>query len=286
MGTGRHGRDFTVAGTLAGCVLLATAAISPPTAAAQTNSLSRGSAPPEHTCNSCHGPHAVDPKGLVRSRGTARVFGDRAYELDSAAWACLNCHASEEDMRASLTALDQVYTPGRGNLLIGPWLDDDHVVGRVEVESDDPTALAEPGSSTNPLKERIAGFVIGDFSSWDISCSACHNPHGSPMAMLEQDGELVVCGNCHVPSVYALTGHVTPSCRSCHRMHSAPGEPLQKLADSDIQCLSCHSGTQVPELLANPDFFPGAEAHPGEVLEGRCIDCHTIHDPDPIGGTL
>ncbi len=109
-----------------------------------------------------------------------------------------------------------------------------------------------------------------------VKCSDCHNPHGGPNGMLEQETVNETCYKCHADKGGPFTFEhppVTEDCTSCHRPHGSVNNNL--LAQSQpFLCLRCHPG---------PHSRSGTLGNPVEVARyyTECTDCHNqIHGSD------
>jgi len=106
-----------------------------------------------------------------------------------------------------------------------------------------------------------------------LSCSSCHDPHGSKQATLLSKNER--CLKCHQaiigPKVFEHAP-VVEDCTTCHDPHGSPNRRLLRIAQPGL-CLQCHS-------LADKRHAQGGTANArisGAFLRG-CVNCHgSIH---------
>jgi DmsE family decaheme c-type cytochrome len=120
-----------------------------------------------------------------------------------------------------------------------------------------------------------------------VSCSDCHNAHGSvgPMLM-KRDNVLDTCYQCHAekrgPFVHNHAP-VTEDCTICHNPHGTVAESMLKVR-TPFLCHQCHTphggfipqikGAQVPGLA--PTTPNGLGKGTTNVTQGRaCLNCHT-----------
>lgn len=114
-----------------------------------------------------------------------------------------------------------------------------------------------------------------------ITCSDCHNPHGSfTEALLKKDSINDTCYTCHAEKRGPFLFEHEPvreNCDNCHDPHGTVNEFSLKLMRPRL-CFECHS------------FGHGNTTGPGSVFTmGRsCQNCHTaIHGSNsPAGGAL
>ena len=118
-----------------------------------------------------------------------------------------------------------------------------------------------------------------------VTCSDCHNPHGSiGRALMKRDSVVETCFQCHAekrgPFVHPHDP-VTEDCALCHNPHGTVTESMLKIRPPFL-CHSCHSphGALIPSLRGQP----GTPAV-GTALSGKggsnstqgfgCRNCHT-----------
>ena len=106
-----------------------------------------------------------------------------------------------------------------------------------------------------------------------LSCSNCHDPHGSKEVTLLSKNDQ--CFKCHQsirgPKVFEHAP-VVEDCTICHNPHGSPNRRLLETAQP-VLCLQCHS-------VADKRHAQGGTANArisGAVLRG-CVNCHgSIH---------
>ncbi len=119
-----------------------------------------------------------------------------------------------------------------------------------------------------------------------MTCSDCHNPHGSiGPKLMKRDSINDVCYTCHMekrgPFVYAHEP-VGEDCTTCHNPHGTSAESLLKMRPPFL-CQSCHT----PHTTVQPSLSSQTAGSPNSlgwwngsaITQGRgCVNCHTqIH---------
>jgi DmsE family decaheme c-type cytochrome len=131
-----------------------------------------------------------------------------------------------------------------------------------------------------------------------ITCSDCHNPHGSAgPKLLVKNTVTETCYTCHAEKRGPfLWEHqpVTEDCSNCHTPHGSNITPLLK-SRPPFMCDECHDG---PHNSKNPvaenaagiqGGLTGKPANPSTSYTGRaCMNCHSmVHGSnDPAGALL
>jgi DmsE family decaheme c-type cytochrome len=140
-------------------------------------------------------------------------------------------------------------------------------------------------------------------ASGSMSCSDCHNPHGSTGPSLMRKGTInQTCTSCHAEKRGPfLWEHepVSESCVSCHTPHGSNNAALLKTR-TPFLCQNCHSGDHAAQVNSAANLrsgrvttgngaFAAANAAPRAQLVGKnCQACHfqTHGTNDPAGGKL
>ncbi len=121
-----------------------------------------------------------------------------------------------------------------------------------------------------------------------MSCSDCHNPHGSPgQKQLVRGTVNETCYTCHMEKRGPFINNhqpVSEDCGICHNPHGTTIANLLK-ARPPFLCQECHEGAQHPSSAAPAGLPVGNAAGFGPTGRGSiasiargCVNCHTnIH---------
>lgn len=230
-----------------------------------------------HACESCHGPgkahaEAGGGKGVgglitfgkndptpVKQRNEIclqchqkgeRLFWEGGVH-ESRDVACTNCHKVMENVtdRAQLAKSNEIETCGQC-----------HVQKRAQ----------QMRFTHMPLREG------------KMTCSSCHNPHGTPTPkLLKTTSVNETCYTCHAEKRGPFLWEHPPvmeSCTNCHDAHGSNHEKMLNLPKSRV-CQQCHDETRHP---TNPQRVAGGT----RTLFGRaCTNCHfNVHGSNHPSG--
>jgi DmsE family decaheme c-type cytochrome len=226
-------------------------------------------------CESCHGPggkhvEALEPGSITSFRTEApRVANER----------CLSCHTrgahafwegSTHDARnlscSTCHSMHDFKSPAA--LLAKP--------------SEAETCAGCHRAQTTKLR-RTSHMPVREGK---MSCSSCHNPHGSSNVRLLKVGNWVneSCNSCHADKRGPfLFEHAAgrESCVTCHDPHGSTSERML-VARQPMLCQRCHIGTRHPSTIYDDS---SVRARSNRIVSRSCVNCHqTIHGSNHPSG--
>lgn len=120
-----------------------------------------------------------------------------------------------------------------------------------------------------------------------MTCSSCHNPHGSTNERLLNTGQTVVeaCTRCHAdkrgPYLWEHAP-VSESCTTCHDPHGSANERML-IAKLPMLCQRCHIATRHPSTI----YDAGVIGTSNRLYARSCVTCHSnIHGSNHASGNM
>jgi len=242
-------------------------------------------------CRTCHGAS----EGHLKDFSTAPdvVFGAKSRHLsraDARNASCLTCHDSKvlpranwmgsqhESRGVACTSCHNIHAPDQKVLNRATQADvcfTCHKAQRAQVRRVSAHPLASTGIGS-PAK---------------MSCSDCHNPHGSTgPTLLVKNSVNDTCYTCHAEKRGPFLWEHSPvpdSCVTCHTPHGSTNAALLKMRAPWL-CQECHSGDHGNQVNSAANLAGGnvttvngvqrpAAAAPRAQLAARaCLNCHVL----------
>ena len=235
-------------------------------------------------CESCHGPGASHAEaGGGKGVGGLTTFSKKE-RADLRAAPCLNCHEHSTQLvnwdsgthKTKDVACNDCHTlhgppktpAGYGTTLAGlgyspTW--EYQVCGKCHLD----------------VKARLSRRSHHPIIEGRITCSSCHQPHGSTYpSMIKAPSVNQLCYRCHAEKRGPFMWQHPPVDENCATCHSPHGSVHQWLLVEKIPnlCQGCHdSSTHPGTLYGRSSLFTGAA--PAIQSVGRaCLNCHSnIH---------
>jgi predicted CXXCH cytochrome family protein len=123
----------------------------------------------------------------------------------------------------------------------------------------------------------------------DDPCTACHDPHGTPVAGILKKKMPDLCTGCHDDIGKKVAKVKVPhkplqheaGCVNCHSAHFAQSKGLLP-ADEQTVCLGCHGKDDLgtPRLKNIRKDLAGKKHLHGPLGKGECKGCHDPHGSD------
>ena len=220
------------------------------------------------TCVNCHDPHSLDAHNLVQDMSAGKL--DIEGLNRSLKQAQLAAGIAAKDSKEKTDALAQVekLKAERGKL-------QDKLKGQETIfrKVNEPY-MCYNCHKTQQVQSRMASHHPVDEGK--MKCSDCHNPHGGPKGMLNQENITETCYRCHAEKEGPFTFEHSPvneDCTICHSPHGASRNNLLVQGEPFL-CLKCHAGphSRSSALGSAPTFAR---------YYTECTDCHNqIHGSD------
>lgn len=237
------------------------------------------------TCTSCHGDSSahLDHKGSGKPPKPDRTF-DKKSKTPAAErnTACLSCHQKEAKRHM--------------------WAGSAHEVNDVACTACHSVHAqhdkvrdkrTQPEVCYTCHKEQRAQFNKQSHHptpEGKVSCSDCHNPHGSAgPKLMKRDSVVETCYTCHMEKRGPFVHNhrpVSDDCTTCHMPHGTTADNLLK-ARPPMVCYQCHTGHGNPGIAGISAGVTTLGKGPSNLEQGRgCLNCHTeIHGSNnPNGG--
>jgi DmsE family decaheme c-type cytochrome len=228
-------------------------------------------------CESCHGPGSIHAK----SKKAADIKNPGKLKGEAASAGCIGCHkdgvgtqkhwqgSEHESMGVGCTNCHSMHN-SHEKMLKTAW---------------------EPDTCFSCHQNQRAAFMkrsahpLRDISHADnagkMSCSNCHNPHGTQAAdnLIAANSVNDLCYTCHqekkAPVLWEHSS-VKENCLTCHNPHGSNNEMMLTAKEPRL-CQQCHEQGRHQTLAGQPNSF--------FVTNRGCSNCHaSIHGTNNPSG--
>ena len=243
-------------------------------------------------CQTCHGAsdaHKTDPV----EKAPDVVFSPKSKRVSSADvrnTACLSCHGKN--------VLPRPNWNGSQHDSHGLACSDCHSAHASDAKVMSKATQSEVCFTCHKTQRaethHVSGHPLtttGNGAPPKMSCSDCHNPHGSTgPTLLIKNTVNETCYTCHAdkrgPFLWEHSP-VTDSCTNCHTPHGSTNAPLLK-SRAPWLCQECHSGDHGAAVNSGANLAGGnattvngvqqpAAAAPRAQMNARaCLNCHVL----------
>lgn len=240
-------------------------------------------------CETCHGSgkaHAAEgdptkiqnPAKMEAHEASARCQTCHAQMNEHAIWrgskhesaglSCLSCHSSHRKSAAGNPA--QLFANMQSETKM------------LKLRTQEETCFQCHGDMRKAQFQRSTHFFRNEDRESRMTCSTCHEPHGSIGAKMMRTANInETCYTCHAEKRGPFLWEHSPSrenCMTCHKPHGSNNTTLL-IARSPMLCQQCHIQGRHQTVAGRPNS--------GFVMNRACLNCHSqVHGSNHPSGIL
>jgi len=243
--------------------------------------LNPGNALAARGCEACHGPGARHLQDAADKTAVIAFTRRREVPVDSQNAQCLQCHKGRE----------RIFWEGSIHQRSDLSCSDCHnpmaklsVSGLLAKNTVNDTCFTCHQQQRIEFRKRSHMPVL----EGKMSCSDCHNPHGSvTRPLIKADTVNQLCYACHAEKRGPFIWEHAPvrrDCMSCHTPHGSSHEAMLVTARPFL-CQQCHANFSHPAALLTRSNLPGGVFPDERVVNRSCSNCHAqIHGSNHPAG--
>jgi DmsE family decaheme c-type cytochrome len=242
-------------------------------------------------CQNCHG----QSDAHIKEPGKAPdvVFTAKSKNISTAddrSASCLGCHESKVLPRANWTGSQHQARGVACTDCHNIHVPDQKVLSKATQADVCFTCHKAQRAQTRRISSHPLA-VTGLGTTAKMSCSDCHNPHGSTgPTLLAKNSVNETCAQCHAEKRGPFLWEHAPvvdNCTNCHTPHGSANAPLLKTRVPWL-CQDCHSGDHGNQVnsaanliggnvtTVNGQQMPGAAAPRAQTGARACLNCHVL----------
>jgi len=232
------------------------------------------------SCETCHGPGKAHVDGGGDKEKIKRFSAMPARDISDT---CVTCHnrgvhtqwkGSPHDSRnLSCTTCHSVHDPKSEKA---------QLKAATEIET--------CATCHKPQAMKVRRTQHMPISEGKMSCTSCHNPHGSTNVKQLKVGNWVneSCVSCHTEKRGPfLWEHAAgrESCITCHDPHGSSNDRML-VAKPPMLCQRCHIGTRHPSTIYDGKNVTALATASNRIYGRGCVNCHSnIHGSNHPSGS-
>ena len=232
-------------------------------------------------CEACHGPGAKHLENAADPTAIIAFTRKRDVPVETQNAQCLQCHQGRERMfwQGSIHQTSRLGCADCHNPMARF-----SAAGLLAKSTTSETCFTCHQEQRTEFRKRSHMPLL----EGKLSCSDCHNPHGSvTRPLLKADSVNQVCYACHAEKRGPFIWEHAPvrkSCSECHLPYGSSHESLLSAARPFL-CQQCHANVSHPASLLARSNLPRAQFPDERAMNRSCSNCHSqIHGSNHPAG--
>jgi DmsE family decaheme c-type cytochrome len=232
-------------------------------------------------CEACHGPGAKHLQDATDKTAIVAFTRRRDVPVETQNAQCLQCHQGRQQMfwQGSIHNTSRLGCSDCHNPMAK--FSDTGLLARSTVSE---TCFTCHQQQRTEFRKRSHMPLL----EGRMSCSDCHNPHGSvTRPLLKADDVNQLCYTCHAEKRGPFIWEHAPvrrNCLSCHLPHGSSHESLLVTARPFL-CQQCHANVSHPANLLSRSNLPRGAIPDERAVNRSCSNCHSqIHGSNHPAG--